>query len=159
MGSRILSRSFIVSRWSGESEDDEGAEQEEATASSPGSMEVDGKQFSVPPGDAEDPETRDSDEDDDEDPSDVAMVPMADMLNARFESENVSLNDVPCLLLLNDYQAKLFYEEHELKMITTKVIKAGEQIVCHISSAQGHHADYMCCCISQVQYLRRSSKF
>ena len=31
----------------------------------------------------------DSDDEDREDPSDVAMVPMADMLNARFESENV----------------------------------------------------------------------
>ena len=35
----------------------------------------------------------DSDEEDEdiEDPADVAMVPMADMLNARFESENVGL--------------------------------------------------------------------
>ena len=31
----------------------------------------------------------DSDDEDRENPADVAMVPMADMLNARFESENV----------------------------------------------------------------------
>jgi len=41
------------------------------------------------------------------------MVPMADMLNARFESEN----------------AKLYHEKHHLRMVSTKAIKAGEQIV------------------------------
>jgi len=51
-------------------------------------------------------------DDDAEDSADVAMVPMADLLNARFESEN----------------AKLFYEERALRMVTTKPIKAGEQI-------------------------------
>ncbi|QRW21763.1 RuBisCO LSMT substrate-binding protein [Rhizoctonia solani] len=43
---------------------------------------------------------------------DVAMVPMADMLNARYGGEN----------------AKLFYEPHVLKMVTTKAIAAGDQI-------------------------------
>ena len=33
----------------------------------------------------------DSDDENEEDPSDVAMVPVADMLNARYESENVGL--------------------------------------------------------------------
>ena len=32
----------------------------------------------------------DSEDDEEEDPSDVAMVPMADLLNARWGSENVS---------------------------------------------------------------------
>ena len=36
-----------------------------------------------------------SDDDDREDPADVAMVPMADMLNARFESENVRTTASP----------------------------------------------------------------
>ena len=36
-------------------------------------------------------EDEEDEDDDDEDPSDVAMVPMADMLNARYESENVSV--------------------------------------------------------------------
>jgi len=35
----------------------------------------------------------DSDDDEDEDPGDVAMVPMADVLNARYGSENVVLYD------------------------------------------------------------------
>lgn len=35
-------------------------------------------------------EIEDGDGDDDDDPSDVAMVPMADILNARYQTENVS---------------------------------------------------------------------
>ena len=35
-------------------------------------------------------------------------------------------------------QAKLFYEEHELKMVATKPIKAGEQIVCGARLASVH---------------------
>lgn len=59
------------------------------------------------------PENHDDTDDDEDDPSDVAMVPMADLLNARWRSEN----------------AKLFYEPHVLRMATTKPIKKGEQIV------------------------------
>ncbi|KAF8750873.1 Rubisco LSMT substrate-binding [Rhizoctonia solani] len=54
----------------------------------------------------------DSDSEDGEKVEDVAMVPMADMLNARYGGEN----------------AKLFYEPHVLKMVTTKAIAAGDQI-------------------------------
>ncbi|KAH9858913.1 SET domain-containing protein [Lenzites betulinus] len=127
MGSRILSRSFQVERWTNEHAegDDEDAEADEAGDTS--AMDVDPQDMAGPstetivdsaPIDGSDgPEELqaevDEDEDEDqEDPSDVAMVPMADMLNARFESEN----------------AKLFYEERELKMVSTKAIKAGEQI-------------------------------
>ena len=39
-----------------------------------------------------------SDDEDVEDPADVAMVPMADMLNARYGCNNVSFNDYSSLL-------------------------------------------------------------
>lgn len=82
MGSRILSRSFTVLKWAGSAEDEDAMVADPDTSASTGSGmdiemdEVDGTEI-------------DLDEDDMEDPSDVAMVPMADMLNARFESENV----------------------------------------------------------------------
>lgn len=117
MGSLILSRSFHVEQWQQTSQDDEEPEEQNDA------MEVDDNPASDVAADqettrdeAEEEEVdhEDDEEDEDaEDPADVAMIPMADMLNARVESEN----------------AKLFYEEKELKMITTKLIKAGEQIV------------------------------
>lgn len=69
-------------------------------------------------------------EDDDDDPSDVAMVPMADMLNARYGCENVRFS-ISSSGSGSDsgLKAKLFYEEKELKMISTKFIPAGSQIV------------------------------
>jgi len=57
-------------------------------------------------------ESDDSDDEDVGDPSNIAMVPMADMLNARYGCNN----------------AKLFHEEKGLRMVTTKPIRAGEQI-------------------------------
>jgi SET domain-containing protein 6 len=73
MGSRILSRSFHVEPWQGISEtgavtsdDDDGGLEDE-----PASTET-----------TEGSNTEDSTE--------VAMIPMADMLNARFGNENVS---------------------------------------------------------------------
>ncbi|KAL5523460.1 hypothetical protein ACEPAG_7633 [Sanghuangporus baumii] len=110
MGSRILSRSFHVERWRGEEVE---SEQEEAeVGQNYPSMDVD--KIEAEMGEAEKAWwwSENRDEEDTEDNSDVAMVPMADMLNARHGSEN----------------AKLFYEPTELKMITTKPIKAGEQI-------------------------------
>lgn len=117
MGSRILSRSFQVERWTGEHAegDDEDAEADEAGDTS--AMDVDPQDMAGPstetivdgaPIDGSDgPEELqaevDEDEDEDEeqeDPSDVAMVPMADMLNARFESENVSTHWEVCHLML-----------------------------------------------------------
>ncbi|OSD07030.1 SET domain-containing protein [Trametes coccinea BRFM310] len=126
MGSRILSRSFHVEPWKGEHLDDQD-EEEDHDAGNSSAMDVDPEEGASTakagptleteePGDGSEElqiEVEDDDEDEDrEDPADVAMVPMADMLNARFESEN----------------AKLFYEERELKMVSTKPIKAGEQI-------------------------------
>ncbi|KAG1772541.1 hypothetical protein EV702DRAFT_976611 [Suillus placidus] len=107
-GSRILSRSFNVERWEGEVEQD--AEHDTRANTSIGSaMDIDD---SV--GEAVDEENseRDSDDEEVEDALDIAMVPMADILNARYDSVN----------------AKLFYEKHHLHMVTTKPIKAGEQI-------------------------------
>ena len=92
MGSRILSRSFQVEKWDPSMTNDEengGAPQTE--------MDVEGDHANP----AEPDEGRnddverehggdsDSDGDDDDDAGDVAMVPMADMLNARFGCNNV----------------------------------------------------------------------
>ncbi|KAL5485514.1 RMS1 [Sanghuangporus weigelae] len=115
MGSRILSRSFHVERWLGE--EVECTQEEAEVRQSYHSMDVDkidAEEDEAEEGEAEEAWKwgEDSDGEYTEDPSDVAMVPMADMLNARYGSEN----------------AKLFYEPTELKMITTKPIKAGEQI-------------------------------
>ncbi|EMD33693.1 hypothetical protein CERSUDRAFT_56467 [Gelatoporia subvermispora B] len=129
MGSRILSRSFHVEPWRGDDghESDESETHGDAPHSDdPNGMDVDADNpsgdttaDSIEPPHEEEVSQLDSafdgNTDDDEDaetPADVAMVPMADMLNARFESEN----------------AKLFYEEHYLKMVATKPINAGEQI-------------------------------
>ncbi|EIN11537.1 SET domain-containing protein [Punctularia strigosozonata HHB-11173 SS5] len=125
MGSRILSRCFTVEKWSGDEDHDaedaqteEEAEHAEAgdasfvssdaggTQSGQNNMDVDEEPAAGPVlGDAEDSE-------DEDDSGDVAMVPMADMLNARYGSEN----------------AKLFYESRDLRMVTTKPIASGEQI-------------------------------
>ncbi|EIM83024.1 SET domain-containing protein [Stereum hirsutum FP-91666 SS1] len=123
MGSRILSRSFSVERWEGHA-----ADKQEDSASSPvadtgrdEAMDVDTEAVTATAPEAEDgvdepsfvvDDENDSDDEDEEDPANVAMVPMADMLNARYRSEN----------------AKLFYETEDLRMITTKPILKGEQI-------------------------------
>ncbi|KAF9490655.1 SET domain-containing protein [Pleurotus eryngii] len=108
-GSRILSRSFTVdppASGSGYYQD------EEASAVNGSSHAMDVDELS-PEASHEGSGDVDVDTDnEDEDEGIVSMVPMADMLNARYESEN----------------AKLFYEENELKMVSTKPIKAGEQI-------------------------------
>lgn len=107
-----------MERWEGEVEQDVGYVSEEdgnedtrADTSIGSAMDVDGSGDS---GEAVDKESsgRDSDDEEIEDTSDIAMVPMADILNARYDSVN----------------AKLFYEKHDLHMVTTKPIKAGEQI-------------------------------
>ncbi|KAG2101297.1 uncharacterized protein F5147DRAFT_313989 [Suillus discolor] len=117
-GSRILSRSFNVERWEGEIEqeaehvtEEDSNEDTQANTSVGSAMDVDDS------GDGggavgEESSDRDSDDEEIEDTSDIAMVPMADILNARYDSVN----------------AKLFYEKHHLQMVTTKPIKAGEQI-------------------------------
>ncbi|KAF9001800.1 SET domain-containing protein [Hymenopellis radicata] len=112
MGSRILSRSFNVEKW--ESDNDENEE-----ANNSHSMDVDEPETVATSAQDSEPteeHVEEEEEEDEEDSSDVSMVPVADLLNARFESENAST------------LAKLFYEEHELKMVATKPIACGEQI-------------------------------
>ena len=88
MGSRILSRSFQVERWDPPTNDkgDNGATQ----------TEMDTDDHTNPGGpsgehndDVEETDSSSDEEDEDEDSGDVAMVPMADMLNARFGCNNV----------------------------------------------------------------------
>ena len=84
-GSQILSRSFQVERWEGEDEGEENTSIR-SVGNASGDMEVDEPSHL----ESEDNEIVEEDSDD-EDPSDVAMVPMADMLNARYGCENVGL--------------------------------------------------------------------
>ena len=77
MGSRILSRSFDVERWEGEDDTNEAA-----NTSSGSAMDVD----------TPDQEREGTPEVEEADLVDVSMVPMADLLNARFGSENVSFS-------------------------------------------------------------------
>ena len=88
MGSRILSRSFLVEKW--EDDEDEGEDDPEEIADQSG-MEVDSNHAETKEEGAtsELEEPDDEDDEDAEDQSDVAMVPMADMLNARYGAENV----------------------------------------------------------------------
>ncbi|CAO1630170.1 unnamed protein product [Sympodiomycopsis kandeliae] len=103
-GSRILSRSFHVKK-------EDQAEVKEG--------QVVGADDSRGGAD-EDHDEEDSDDDDEEeeeeekeDTADISMVPMADMLNASFASEN----------------ARLFYHTTSLIMRSTRNIKRGEQIL------------------------------
>jgi N-lysine methyltransferase SETD6 len=93
-GSRILSRSFQVEKWKGdeaieaqhiETNIDADIGMDIGNTSAGSEMDVDEDPADVPQPD----ESEDSDDEDAGDPSDVAMVPMADMLNARYGSENV----------------------------------------------------------------------
>ena len=86
MGSRILSRSFGVEEWQSDADDDH---DHEGNTSIGSSMDVDEQHPTN--SDAQDDNEDDDREDDDDghDSSDTAMVPMADMLNARYGSENV----------------------------------------------------------------------
>ncbi|CAE6415561.1 unnamed protein product [Rhizoctonia solani] len=112
MGSRILSRSFQVE------EDETDEENPDVSMESSKSMDVDrSREEDNIPTETQEVENGqedggDSDSEDGEKVEDVAMVPMADMLNARYGGEN----------------AKLFYEPRVLKMITTKAIATGDQI-------------------------------
>lgn len=89
MGSRILSRSFQVERW------DPSANDEEEGGAPQAGMSVDvGHLGPMDPDEGydnniEEEHNGDSDDEDDDDSGDVAMVPMADMLNARFGCNNV----------------------------------------------------------------------
>ncbi|CAK5265439.1 unnamed protein product [Mycena citricolor] len=115
MGSRILSRSFDVENDEPDEDGDADDTEEEhvaANTSVGSAMDVDGPAEAEPAADTNEPEDDLENIEEEEEPANVAMVPMADMLNAQFGSEN----------------AKLFYEKEELRMVSTKPIKAGDQI-------------------------------
>ena len=142
MGSRILSRSFNVkSRKASKDDEAVGMDGEDAESGDEEAEVLEEEQEGEPQDDADlsmasaktageegaeedakednDDEDEDDDEDDDEDEeddeeqvADISMTPMADMLNARFESDN----------------ARLFYKRHVLEMRATKDIEAGAQI-------------------------------
>lgn len=105
MGSRILSRSFHVEQWAGEEGEEEqnGGGDADVSMESRRSMDVDrsreensaqipheGEEHAHEEGDGAEDGNSDSDDEDQENVEDVAMVPMADMLNARYGGENVS---------------------------------------------------------------------
>ncbi|THH28599.1 hypothetical protein EUX98_g5589 [Antrodiella citrinella] len=115
MGSRILSRSFTVQEWEGSEDEDAMAADADTSIGSGMDVDMDANtpEHLEPDEVHEQDGTASDDGSDSGDEEDTAMVPIADMLNARFEHENV----------------KIFYEKRALSMITTKPIKPGEQIV------------------------------
>ncbi|KZO95503.1 SET domain-containing protein [Calocera viscosa TUFC12733] len=118
-GSRILSRSFTVSPWPGAAapadDEDEAPDLVDTSAASGGDVlmgEVnvlgDDSEENIDLGDLDEEE----EDEEREKTEDVAMVPMADMLNARCGCNN----------------ARLFYTRDDLQMVATKPIASGEQI-------------------------------
>lgn len=95
MGSRILSRSFHVEKWEGKCEKHDNDQALAAVEDTRNMMEIDlAEQDTMATEDYEQHNVEDgqkTDEEDNEDPSDIAMVPFADILNARYRSENVRL--------------------------------------------------------------------
>jgi hypothetical protein len=101
-GSRVLSRSFHVEEW-----DPEGASDENDASDHGSPTNGDNEHEAATIGDDAAAETIDiegdieeSDDGDKERVEHVAMVPMADILNARYGSENVCL---PPICVLGDY--------------------------------------------------------
>ena len=86
-GSRILSRSFTLEK---DADEDEAEEAEAANTSLGSAMDVEGDAPHAHDSEenGEEEEGEEGDEED-EDAGIVAMVPFADMLNARYRSENV----------------------------------------------------------------------
>jgi SET domain-containing protein 6 len=118
MGSLILSRSFHVEE-AGEADGEsvDGQENADTSAMSLASIKGDASMGDDSDGallvDEGNEGVLDSDdEDDEEDVRHIAMVPWADMLNARHGCDN----------------ARLFYEKDCLNMVSTKAIAKGEQI-------------------------------
>ncbi|KAJ3507304.1 hypothetical protein NLJ89_g6379 [Agrocybe chaxingu] len=119
MGTRISSRSFTLEKEEEEKEHhgaDHSAENEGANTSMGSAMDIDAPPSHEHQGDEEHADEGHEEEheevEEEEDSPEVVMIPLADILNARYKTENV----------------KLFYEPDCLKMVSTKPIKAGEQI-------------------------------
>lgn len=108
MGSRILSRSFTVERWQPDEEEDTA---DDSTESKPPTQHSDNDAMDVDetPTHEDHHEKEEEGDEDGDDASDIAMVPMADMLNARFGTENVtfvycSMTSYPLLTILRPGQ-------------------------------------------------------
>lgn len=131
-GSRILSRSFTVEASRAGRAIPSGEKAEDGDVSMRTS-----KSEKQSAGDHEGHSEDEDEEDEDEDePSEQVMVPMADMLNAAYERDNVSPLESSGMVVTNlvaectyFIQARLFHEDDCLKMISTVAIKKGEQIV------------------------------
>ena len=73
-------------------------------------------------------DTEGLEEDECEGVSDVAMTPMADILNARNGCDNVHLCLGDSRAIMTSSQARLFHEKNTLNMVAVRPIKHGEQI-------------------------------
>ncbi|KAI0305376.1 Rubisco LSMT, substrate-binding domain-containing protein [Multifurca ochricompacta] len=111
MGSRILSRGFRV-QVEAQLVGDDDIESCQPALPEVVKTDFDESMSLAPTDNAESGSEGLDDGSDEDDPGNVTMVPMADMLNARCGCEN----------------AKLFYEQHDLRMVTTRSIRQGEQI-------------------------------
>ena len=89
MGSRILSRSFQVEAVETLSTTD-GVESNQTGVQEDAEMNLDESSPNALNDDNDEDETED--DEDEDDPANVAMVPLADMLNARYGCENVSVH-------------------------------------------------------------------
>lgn len=87
MGSRILSRSFQVEAMSAAS-----TNSGQTPAQEDSEMSLDETSPNSSNNNGSDEIVDDEDSDGDDDPVDVAMVPLADMLNARYGCENVRVH-------------------------------------------------------------------
>lgn len=96
MGSRILSRSFSAENWDGNGDVDVG-EMDSAMKVDQNLEDPDLNRV-----DDDDDGNRSDEEEDEGDPSEVAMVPMADILNARYQTANVSVLLSRVALLVTD---------------------------------------------------------
>ncbi|KAF8967820.1 hypothetical protein BDZ97DRAFT_1801404, partial [Flammula alnicola] len=116
MGSRILSRSFTLEREEVQEDEEEEKLPEETSADDIDVANTSiGSAMDVDAPSAQETHTEEHENhahEREEVAAEVVMIPLADILNARYETENV----------------KLFYEPDCLKMVSTKPIKAGEQM-------------------------------
>ena len=143
-GSRILSRSFSVPSSRAGRKRPTRQEAGDVSMQTDGdiSMQTDqgdktldlGDQTTETVNEDDEPEEEEESDDEDEDAEEEVMVPVADMLNAAYERDNVRLQlelDILARSLIRPSrsQARLFHEDDCLKMVTTKAIAKGEQIV------------------------------
>src|SRR5258707_1758449 len=87
-GSRILSRSFQVESLS----TTDSVDSSQTPAQEDAEMSLDEPSLHTLNDNSSDESEDDDDSDDDDDPANVAMVPLADMLNVRYGCENVRVH-------------------------------------------------------------------